>query len=94
MADISMLTGDMYLRNAWRFILQNDINLNAELQEIKDRVQGYIFYINPQQFMINTAPSSIIKFNPEVITSTHVILGFTLNVYSSSSIDFEFTNKI
>lgn len=80
MADIGMLYGDMYLRNAWRIILQNDININAELEAIKDRITGYIYHINPLQFSISSAPTSIIKFNPEVITSTHVIIGLSLNI--------------
>ena len=34
MANIGMLHGDMYLRHAWRIILQNDINLYVYLNAV------------------------------------------------------------
>ena len=80
MANIGALEGYMYLRNAWRIILANDINMNAELEAIKDRIQEYLFYVNPAQVNIGTATQTLVRFEPDVITHTHITLGFTLNL--------------
>ena len=80
MANIGTLEGYMYLRNAWRIILANDINMNAEIVALKDRIQEHLFYVNPDQVNIGTTTQTLVRFEPDVITHTHITLGFTLNL--------------
>lgn len=90
MANIGMLYGDMYLRHAWRIILQNDINLNADIQQLLDRTTQYLYSINTNRIEL-ASNTKLVEFKPEVHSSTHVVLGFMMNIYSEStgSIAFE-----
>jgi len=90
MANIGMLYGDMYLRHAWRIILQNDINLNADIQQLIDRITQYLYSINTNRIEL-ASNTKLVEFKPEVRSSTHVVLGFMMNIYSEStgSIAFE-----
>jgi hypothetical protein len=88
-AEISMLYGYMYLNNAWRIILANDINMNTELEALKDRAMEYVFHVNPNQQTINTTNSTLVKFYPQVLSSTHIIVGFLLNVNIPSTTEIK-----
>lgn len=93
MANIGTLEGYMYLRNAWRIILANDINMNAELEAIKDRMQEYIFYVNPTQVSIDTTAQTLVKFDPEVISHTHMTIGFNLNINAAAATNINISIK-
>lgn len=75
-----MLYGYMYLKNAWRIILANDINLNTDLEALKNRVQEYIFHLNQNRQTIGTTPTTLVKFYPQIVAHTHMVVGFLLNI--------------
>lgn len=84
MANIGMLHGDMYLRHAWRVILQNDINLNADMQQLLDYTTQYLYSINTKRIELASS-TKLVEFTPVVNSSTHVVLGFMLNIHSEST---------
>lgn len=88
-----MLYGYMYLKNAWRIILANDINLNTELESLKDRATEYVFHVNSNNQTIGTVNTTLVKFYPQILTHTHIIVGFLLNVSVASTTEIKVTIK-
>lgn len=88
-----MLYGYMYLKNAWRIILANDINLNTDLEALKDRATEYVFHVNSNNQTIGTVNTTLVKFYPQILTHTHIIVGFLLNVSVASTTEIKVTIK-